>query len=246
MKIGGIILATIMLLLLSVVASSQRYVFSESSFLTPISLNTESPSEYYPRGNASLPPPQVLFPTQEEIENYFLGMNVTAPTFISNSSMGNTTNIQQASSNGNSSMRNSTNVSNATTFVVFQTNLNGTDHVFLSMIGDPEITRGASYSNPVELTPALHGNISHLQIAADVDKAYVVWQDYNSTTDLSSIFVSSSMDSGKTFRTYRASENNTDAVDPSIAATGVIAWKEPCPETLPDQEQYCVLYYFRW
>ena len=49
---------------------------------------------------------------------------------------------------------------------------------------------GASYSNPVESTPALHGNISHLQIVAYVDKAYVVWQDYNSTTDLSSIFVS--------------------------------------------------------
>jgi len=246
MQTSGIILATILLLMLSVATSSQHYVFSESPLFRAISLTTESPSEYYPRGNASLPPPQVIFPTQEEIENYFLGMNVTAPTLISNSSMGNTTNIQQASSNGNSSMGNTTNISNATTFVVFQTNLNGTDHIFLSMIGDPEITRGASYSNPVELTPPLHGNISHLQIAADVDKAFVVWQDYNSTTDLNSIFVSSSMDSGKTFRTYRASENSTDAIDPSIAPNGIIVWKEPCLETLPDQGPYCVAFYFRW
>jgi hypothetical protein len=233
MKIRGIILATTFLLMLIVATVSQHYVFAESSLLTTISVNTETgastnitgatenmtqetPTEYHARGNASIPPPQVIFPSQEEIENYFLDKNVTAPTFIGNSSLGNTTNIQKASSNG-------------ITYVVFQTKLNGTDHVFLTMIRDPEITRGAAFSEPVELTPAHHGNISHLQIAADIDNAFAVWQDYNSTTGLSSIFVSSSMDSGEIFRTYRASENNTDAFDPSVAPNGVVVWKEPCP-----------------
>jgi hypothetical protein len=253
MKTREIILATTFVLILIVATSSQNSVFAESSLLlTTISLETETgasptnmtgtmgnmtsqaPTEYYPRGNASLPPPQVIFPTQEEIENYFLDKNVTAPTFIGNSSMGNVTNIQEASSN-------------VTTYVVFQTTLNGTDHVFLTMVGDPQTTRGASFSNPVELTPAHHGNISHLQIAADINNTFAVWQDYNSTTGLNSIFVSSSMDSGKTFRTFRASDINTDAFDPSIATSGVISWKQLCDGTLPGQPPlFCPVYYVRW
>jgi hypothetical protein len=249
MKMTGIILGTTLLTLI-VTTTSQGYVFAESPLLTTISLATETEAptnmtgttgnmtqeaanEYYPRGNASLSPPQVIFPTQEDIENYFLGMNVTAPTFVANSSMGNTTNAQEASAN-------------QTTYVVFQTELNGTHRIFLTMIQDPEITRGSSFSGPVELTPARHGNISHLQIAAETDKVFVVWQDYNSTTGLRSIFVSSSMDSGKTFRTYQASENNIDAFDPVLAPNGLIIWKQLCSGTLPQQPLFCPLYYFRW
>ncbi len=241
MKIRGIILvATLLLIMLIVATSSQHYVFADSSPLTTISLDSEARaasstnitgtaenmtqqtgSEYYhPRGNASLPLPQVIFPTEQEIENYFLDKNVTAPTFIGNSSIGNVTNIQEASSNG-------------ITYVVFETELNGTDRVFLTMIGDPETTRGASYSNSAVLTPPHHGNISNLQIAADANSTLVVWQDYNSTTGLNSIFVSSSMESGQMFRTFRASGNDTDAIDPSILGNGVIVWKQECPSPEP-------------
>jgi hypothetical protein len=252
MKTREIIFATMFVLMLVVATSSQRSVFAESSLLlTPISLESEtgaSPtnatgtmgnitsqaSEYYPRGNASLQPPQVIFPTQEEIENYFLDKNVTAPTFIGNSSLGNVTNIQETSSNG-------------TTYVVFQTKLNDTDRVFLAMVGGSESTRGASYSNPVELTPAQQGNISHLQIAADINGTFVVWQHYNSTTGLNSIFVSSSMDSGKTFRTFRASDININAFDPTIVGDGIISWKQLCEGILPGQPPlFCPLYYVRW
>lgn len=260
-----ILTTTFTLMLIVAVAPHQYFVFVESSLLTTTSENNETgaspnitgtmnnmtqetPGVYHPspRGNASLPPPQVIFPTQEELEDYLGGTNVTAPTFIVNNSMGNVTDIQEAPSDRFS-------------YVVFQTKLNGTDHIFLTMIQDPEVVVGASFSMPVELTPVHHGNISHLQIAADIDKAFVVWQDYNSATGLSSIFVSSSMESGKVFRTYRASENNTNAVDPSIALNGLIGWKEECPEPGPvnvtrslvvepglQPGPFCPVYYYGW
>jgi hypothetical protein len=225
MTFGAIFLATTFSFTLILATLSEGYVFaqpnemeSSSNMTTGAMQNAaqEAPDGYHPRGNASLPPPEVIFPTPLELDNYFRDKNATAPTFISNGTLGNTTDIQQASSNG-------------TTYVVFQTKLNGTDHVYLTIIRDAGITPGASFSEPVELTPAQHGDISHLQIAADLDKAYTVWQDYNSTNGLSNIFVSSSMDSGNMFRTYRANNNNVSSFDPSISPNGVVTWRAPCP-----------------
>jgi hypothetical protein len=252
----GIILTTAFFTILIVANSSQHSIFAQSTSTTPSSPGNETrgsstgttgtsenttigvpsenyPSEYYPRGNASLAPPNVIFPTAEEIENYFLDKNVTAPTFIGNSSMGNVTNIQQASSNG-------------TTYVVFQTEVNDTDRVFLTIIGDAKNSRGASFSPPVELTPATHGNISNLQIATDQNNTFAVWQNYNSTTGLNSIFVSSSMDSGRTFRTFQATENNVDAIDPLITAIGVITFKVLCSDSTVLEPLWCPMYYIRW
>lgn len=183
----------------------------------------ENSNEYYPLGKSNLSSPVVMFQTEKELEDYFLHQNVTAPTFISNSTMGNVTNIQAAPSDG-------------ITYAVFQTRLNGTDHVFLTMVRDATATRGFSFSKPVELTPAQHkltaarhSIISHLQITAVKNKAFAVWQDHNSTTGLNSIFVSSSMDSGKVFHTYQASAKNADAFDPVLASNGVLFWKQPFP-----------------
>jgi hypothetical protein len=248
----GIILATAFSVMLIVANSSGNPIFAQSSTSpspqgnqtggssTAVTENITSDSgseyyasEYYPRGNASLVPPNVTFPTAEEIENYFLDKNVTAPTFVGNSSMGNVTNIQQASSNG-------------TTYIVFQTELNNTDRLFLTIIGDAETMRGASFSPPVELAPPHHGNISKLQVAADEKSTFAVWQDYNSTTGQNSIFVSSSMDSGKTFRTFQASEKNVDAFDPLIIDIGVITWKVLCPDSSPFEPLFCPIYYVRW
>jgi hypothetical protein len=67
--------------------------------------------------------------------------------------------------------------------------------------------------------------ISHLQIAATKDSAFAVWQDQNVTSGLNSIFVSSTMEAGKIFRTFKASFNDTDAFDPVISSNGLIMWK---------------------
>jgi hypothetical protein len=58
--------------------------------------------------------------------------------------MGNVTNMQADPSDG-------------VTYQGFQTTLNGTDHVFLTMIKGVGTSQGFSYSKRVEITPKQHG-----------------------------------------------------------------------------------------
>ncbi len=202
--------------------SNQTEVFQNiAAFESKKSMAPNTADIFSPNGNPSLPsPPKVVFPTYAELVKYFKDKAVTTPAFISNGSLGNTIDIQAAPTD-------------RITYLVFQTKLNGTDHVFLTIIKEPTTSHRISFSKPVELTPIHHGIISHLQIAAEKNNVFVAWQDYNSTTGLNSIFVSSSLESGKIFRTYRASGINTDAIEPLVKPNGLMAWKEECPTPPP-------------
>lgn len=179
------------------------------------SMTSNTTDIFTPKANASFPSPKVIFPPYAELVKYFKDKAVATTAFISNGSLGNTIDINAAPADG-------------FTYLVFQTKLNGTDHVFLTKYKAPTTSHRISFSKPVELTPVHHGIISHLQIAAEKNRAFVVWQDYNSTTGLNSIFVSSSLESGKIFRTFRGSGINTDAKDPLVTPNGLMAWKEEC------------------
>jgi hypothetical protein len=204
MPTKGLILATTLSIVIAATAL-QGYALAQPS-------NMYSSAKQSP----SIPPPKVVFPSEEELGSYFQNMSIKSPrTNISDTSMGNVTNIQPARFDMN-------------TYVAFQTKLNSSDHIFLSELQDKNLNGSFVYSNPIELTPTHHGMLSHLQIGAYNNKIIVAWQDYNSTSNLNSIYVSSSMESGKEFRTYQASANNTNAIDPVIssAADGLIFWKQ--------------------
>jgi hypothetical protein len=230
----------------SISNSERRNSYTNSSFVSENTIDSRSQN----MANYSAPRPVVIFPTYEQLVDYLasLGGKGAAKiyTFLANSSLGDTIDIQAAQTKDS-------------TYVVWQGRTNSTsDHVYLSLTRG----EGRNFTEPIELTLSNTGNISNLQIVASPhsfiplqESVYVVWQAYNTSSGVNSIYVSTSMDSGKEFKSYQASNNTSDARDPVVTPNGLIFWEQECtpptggggpfPDPLPGTES-CPVYHFRW
>jgi hypothetical protein len=164
--------------------------------------------------------PSITFPNEKEMMSYlqqigrfnnnFVDLSNSSNTKVFHSAVGNASDIQSATSPGIS-------------YVAFlsQSIQNKTNYVYLS------ITRDLlnHFQGPLRLSAPMAGDASQIQIAANGPDAFVVWQELNKTTGLSSIWASSSMDSGNTWHTWRVSlGGGLNAIDPSVTPSGIILW----------------------
>jgi len=187
-----------------------------SSFVSSIVVGTgggPSTAAAVINNNASTAQPTVNFPTREQVTAYNmeLGSEIIG---ISNSSLGNATDVKTASK-GND------------TFVVWLSKIDEINRVFFSLSRD----RGANYTQAVELSPPNSGNASNLQLAVYDSIVDVVWQSINLTNGTSNIIGSASMDNGLTFKTYQINAEGTSAIDPVLPGNFIVIWRqgEDCP-----------------
>jgi hypothetical protein len=134
--------------------------------------------------------PIIEFPTLAEIFAYLEEVgNKTELKAIANSTHGEP-----------SELRTDITATGYITWVAWLGKTNGTNHVFLTGSFDG----GMNFTEPVQLDPVDAGNASKLQLGLSDDGQFifVVWQDTNPINGTSRIFVSSSMDYGKSFKTY--------------------------------------------
>jgi hypothetical protein len=163
--------------------------------------------------------PSIIFPSEKEMMTYLqqVGRFNNNLVDLSNSSnkelfanaSGNASDIQSATVPG-------------TSFVAFLSESvnNKTNYVYLSITGDLL----NHFQGPLRLSTPAGGNASHIQIAANGSNAFVVWAEKSLTTHINSIWASSSMDSGNTWRTWRVNLGPLNAIEPSVTPSGIIFW----------------------
>jgi hypothetical protein len=161
-----------------------------------------------PSSTKDLSAPQVHFPTQKKVNDYAkeTGFEITQ---VNNVSQGEPNNIKAFT------------VAN-TTYIVWQGNIQNASRIFVSITRDG----GLNYTFPAELTPPNSGNASNLQISVAGSYVAVVWQAYNQTTGISSIFGSMSRDAGHNFSSFRVSSGNSSATDPILPNAYIVIWKQ--------------------
>jgi hypothetical protein len=171
--------------------------------------------------------PSVTYPNEREMmmylqqigrfNNNFVDLSNSSNTMIYRGATGNASDIQSATVPGVS-------------YVAFlsESTQNKTNYVYLS------ITRDLlnHFQGPLRLSTPTAGSASQIQIAANGPDAFVVWQEFNKTTGLNSIWASSSMDSGNSWRTWRVSlGGELNAINPSVTPSGIILWLQEVNES---------------
>jgi hypothetical protein len=204
---------------------------------TPITLMAQPSSNNAPESEANVVKlsPSVKFPTKQQVLNYI--KDHREPVSLSNPLLGNVTDQQVA-------------ISGNTTWVGWLGNVNGTNNVFLTV----SVDGGNSFLPPANVTVLSGnqtGNASNLSVGASSDgkEVYAVWKGTNQN-GTNMVFYSSSMDSGKEFKTYPISSPNVEAVNPKLTVEGnnlLVTWivkirnlvtgDDPCSSDYPGTNQ---------
>ncbi len=165
------------------------------------------------RANESFTP-TVDFPSKSEIFSY---LNETGEksefVYLNNLTQGNASNINTA-------------IANKTIWVAWEGSINGVNHVFISASND----EGRNFIPTTELTNNTitnNANISNLQLGVTSDEKNVLlaWESKNLTSGKRSIYFSTSMDYGQTFRTYVLNDaDKEEFFDPRLTVEGDTVW----------------------
>jgi hypothetical protein len=152
----------------------------------------------------------VSFPTGQELFGYLEDEGVKEKfDSLTNSSLGEPSNVQTAIAR---------NAPGNNTWVAWQGNIEGINRVFITESADGR----KNFSSPFQLSPSVAGNASNLQLGVSDsgESVYVAWQDTNITDSKTRVFLSSSMDGGKQFRTYPLNAGDVNATDPRMTVFG--------------------------
>jgi hypothetical protein len=154
------------------------------------------------------PRPHVSYPTIEEILDYLNRTGIKKEFgAISNATHGEPSNVQAAM------------VGN-TTWIAWQGKIEGINRVFLTVSFDA----GTTFTEPVLLSHPNGGNASNLQLGLSDSGLYVfaAWQEADPANNATSrIIFSSSMDYGRTFKTYSLNlPSDGNATDPRLTVEG--------------------------
>lgn len=116
-------------------------------------------------------------------------------------------------------------------WLAFLGTVEGTGSVYIERSQDG----GHGFENKTLLSNETAGSASNLQFDTSDDGrlVYAVWENWNNATNKTSIFVSSSMDSGKSFKTYSLNHpkdgNATNPVIEIIDNNLLILWTQDAP-----------------
>ena len=116
-------------------------------------------------------------------------------------------------------------------WMAFLGTLQGTGSVYIERSQDG----GHNFTDLTLLSNQTAGSAGNLQfdISDDGRLVYVVWENWNNVTNKTSIYVSSSMDSGKSFKTYSLNHpNDGNATNPIIEIIDnnlLILWTQEAP-----------------
>jgi hypothetical protein len=159
------------------------------------------------------PRPDVSYPTIEEILDYLNKTGIKKEFgALSNATHGEPSNVQAAMA-GN------------TTWIAWQGKIEGINRIFLTGSFDA----GTTFTEPVLLSHPNGGNASNLQLGLSEGRQYVfaAWQEEdpadpaNGFNVTSRIIFSSSMDYGRTFKTYSLNlPGDGNATDPHLTVEG--------------------------
>jgi hypothetical protein len=154
------------------------------------------------------PRPDVSYPTIEEILDYLNRTGIKKEFgALSNATHGEPSNVQTAM------------VGN-TTWIAWQGKIEGINRVFLTVSFDA----GTTFTEPVLLSHPNGGNASNLQLGLSDSGVYVfaAWQEADPANNATSrIIFSSSMDYGRTFKTYSLNlPSDGNATDPRLTVEG--------------------------
>jgi hypothetical protein len=154
------------------------------------------------------PHPHVSYPTIPEILDYLNKTGIKRELgALSNASHGEPSNVQAA-------------MTVNTTWIAWEGKIDGINRIFLTVSFDG----GAKFSEPVLLSHPNGGNASNLQLGLSHSRTYVfaAWQEADPTNNgTSRIIFSSSMDYGRTFKTYSLNlPSDGNAIDPHLTVEG--------------------------
>lgn len=173
----------------------------------------------------SLPSPDLTFPSDEDMSNYYteegtLNYN-NIFTNLSHNITGTQSNPQIVSA-ANSS------------FVAWQSKSleNNASKILISLSHD----QGLNFTNPIQLNLANStGDSTNLDMDAFNNTIFVTWQETGIFSGLSNVFASTSLDSGTSFKTWQLNLENSTAWDPRVSENGFV-WTQsdiyqgkPCP-----------------
>ena len=189
---------------------------------------TEEESTLLRSSVPTLSAPPITFPTDQELYDYYSQQGTleynAKRTNLSNETMGNVTDVKITSSGNN-------------TYVLWLSqniSLGSTD-VYASVSNDD----GVNLTMPVKLNhPDSTGHIINLHAASEGMEVYTVWQQLVNTTN-SSVFASTSMDGGQSFKTWMLSNSSQFASNPQVSQSGNFVWIETI-SVEPDVGDVCL------